>query len=264
MKTILAFARAAIGSNTEYRGAIAVWMAVSLIRLGVALFVWLTAGNQILGGYTKSEIIGYYTIVLFFDWTLMWNPFNPVASEIKSGQIVVYLLRPVSYIRSWLGREAGFKLVSLSILSVVAMAIFFVLKVAGLIPILRPYWNWLALSVAIPGAVTVSFLITMCMALLGFWFTEVRYINYVYWTFMPLLGGLFLPTSFLPPAVERLNWLLPFRYHLSLVMEIILNRLNLVETLESLILMGLWTTVLYKLYKFMWREGVKNYSAFGQ
>lgn len=264
MRTILAFVRAAVSSNLSYRGAIVVWMAVSLIRLGVALFVWLTAGNQILGGYTKPEIIGYYVIILFFDWTLMWNPFGPVASEIKSGQISAYLLRPISYVSSWLGREAGFKLVSLSILSVVAIAIFFILNAVGFLPTLHPNWSWLVLSIAIPGAVAVSFLITMCMALLAFWFTEVRYVNYVYWTFMPLLGGLFLPTSFLPPAVERINWFLPFRYHVSLVMEITLNRLNSVEILESLGLMGLWAAVLYKLYRLMWREGVKNYSAFGQ
>jgi len=264
MRTILAFARAMVSSNLSYRGAIVVWMVVSMIRLGVALFIWLAAGNQILGGYTKPEIIGYYVIILFFDWTLMWNPFNPIVSEIKSGQIMAYLLRPVSYVRSWLGKEAGFKLVSLSILSVIAIAIFFILSWIGLLPILHPNWGWLALSFAVPGAVAVSFLITMCMALLAFWFTEVRYVNYVYWTFMPLLGGLFLPTSFLPPVVERINWFLPFRYHLSLVMEIVLNRLNSVETLESLGLMGLWIAIFYRLYKFMWREGVKNYSAFGQ
>lgn len=241
-----------------------VWMVVSLIRLGVALFVWLTAGSQILGGYTKSEIIGYYVIILFFDWTLMWNPFGPVVNEIKSGQIAAYLLRPISYVHSWLGREAGFKLVSLSILSVAAIAIFFVLNAAGLLPILYPDWNWLALLVVIPGAVAVSFLITMCMALLAFWFTEVRYVNYVYWTLMPLLGGLFLPTSFLPAGIEKFNWLLPFRYHLSLSMEILLHRLTLTETIVSLGLMLIWVIALFRLYRVMWRNGVKNYSAFGQ
>lgn len=264
MKTILAFAKAAIHSNTAYRGAIVVWMIVSLIRIAVALFIWLTAENQVLGGYTKPEIISYYIIVMFFDWILMWTPFQSVTQEIKSGSIVSYLIKPVSYLKSWLGREFGFKIVAISILTIVGAPLIITLKSANIPIYLNPNWQWLFLILSIPGAIAISFLITMCMALLGFWFTEVRYVNYVYWTLMPLLGGLFLPTSFLPAGIEKFNWLLPFRYHLSLSMEILLHRLTPTETIVSLGLMSIWVIALFRLYLMIWRNGVKNYSAFGQ
>ena len=97
IRTVTVFARATVGANTAYRGAIVVWMTTSLLRVAVALFIWMSSGNSMLGGYPKSALVGYYLIAWVFDWLFMWNPFTPMSQEIQSGRILTYLVRPVSY-----------------------------------------------------------------------------------------------------------------------------------------------------------------------
>lgn len=264
IRTIRAFMKASIGSNTAYRGSIVIWMMTSMIRVGVALSIWLAASNTLAGGYTRLGIINYYMVSMFFEWILLWNPFYHISQEIKSGQIVTYLVRPVSFFYAWFGREAGFKTVAVFLFSIVGSITLILLQSMHFPIRIDPTISWVFLFAAIPGAILISFLTTMCMASLGFWLTEVRYINYVYWTFMPLMGGLFLPTSFFPAPLEQANRLFLFRYQLSFPLEILFNRLNIQETIISLVIMCLWIVFLSWLYKTLWREGVKVYSAFGQ
>lgn len=264
IRTVIAFARSAIGANTAYRGAIVVWMITSIVRIATALFVWMSSGNSTLGGYPRTALVGYYVVAWIFDWILMWNPFTPIVREIQTGQIVTYLIRPVSYFWANVGKEVGFKIMSLFFLGLFGAALSVALHNAGISLEILPGWDWLVLALAIPGTIAISFLLTMCMVSLGFWFTEVRYVNYLYWTIMPLLGGMFLPTSFLPASVERWNWLLPFRYHLSFPLEIVFHRLDAGQLMLSLVLMGLWVVILMRLYRMLWRNGVRAYAAFGQ
>lgn len=264
IRTIRSFMKAAIESNAAYRGAIVIWMLSSIVRIVVSLSLWLSASNALAGGYTKSGIINYYVMSMFLEWVLLWNPFYPISQEIKSGQVVTYLIRPVSFFYAWLGRETGFKIVATIMLSLIGIPLLTILNHVGLPLHFYPNASWFFLFIAIPGAILTSFLITMCMSLLAFWLTEVQYVNYVYWTLMPLFGGLFLPVSFLPNALERLNKLFLFRYQLSFPLEILFNRLGVQEIIVSSGIMCIWIFSLTFLYRFLWKKGIRVYSAFGQ
>lgn len=264
MKTIAVFARATIGSNTAYRGAVVIWMLTSLVRIAVALFVWMSSGNSVLGGYPRSALVGYYLVAWVFDWLFMWNPFTPMVQEIQSGRILTYLVRPVSYLWASTGKEVGFKSIALVFLVPIGTGLAIAFGNMSIPIDIHGDWDWMFLAVAIPGTIAISFLLTMCMVTLAFWFTEVRHVNYLYWTVMPLLGGMFLPTSFLPRGLEHFNWLLPFRYHLSFPLEIVFHRLDATGLAISLLFMTLWIVILSSLYRYLWREGVKAYAAFGQ
>lgn len=263
MRIIKAFFITNLKNFSAYRGAIIIWTITSIISVGIGLLIWLSAGNSVVGGYTRNEIIGYYVALFFFDNFCGWFIFYAVHQDIRSGEINNYLIKPLSYIQSMLGKEAGHKIIS-NIIFFVAGALLVSILVKSDIHIqFTPHLQWLFLLIAIPSAIITSFLINFCMGLLGFWFTETDYVNYLYWTVLPLLGGYYLPVSFLPGAVEKLNWFLPFRYQLSLPLEILLNRLSLAQLLQSLFIMLIWNIILFKLYRIMWKKGLKSYSAFG-
>ncbi|MBI5356436.1 ABC-2 family transporter protein [Candidatus Collierbacteria bacterium] len=264
MKIFLAFAKASFGSNVTYRGAIVIWMLISLVRTGIALLMWLAAGNTIIGGYTREEIISYYVVIMFAEWFLMWNPFHPIAEEIRSGYILTMLIKPLNYAKAWFAKEAGFKFTAMGILAIAAIFVFSILKILNLRVILTPGWDWLLVIPAIFTGVVISFFTTMSMVTLAFWFTEVEYVNFLFWTIFIFIGGLWMPVSFLPNWLKTINMFLPFRYELSFPVEIIFHKTQGPELLVSLLMAGLWSIALLMLYRFLWKKGVKAYSAFGQ
>lgn len=263
MRIVKAFFITNLKNFSAYRGAIIVWTITGIISVGIGLLIWLSAGNSVVGGYTRNEIVSYYVALFFFDHICGWFIFSGVRHNIQLGEINNFLVKPLSYIQAKVGDETSFKIVSLVIISIAGAILVPTLIGNGVHIQFYPDIRWLFLLLAIPGAIITSFLFNFCMGLLGFWFTETNYVNYLYWTVLPLLGGYFLPTSFLPQTLERLNWFLPFRYQLSLPLEILLNRLPLSQLLQSLLIMFIWNIILFKLYKIMWKKGLRSYSAFG-
>lgn len=264
MKIFWAFAKASFGSNVTYRGAIVVWMLISLIRTGIALLMWLASSNAVIGGYTKEEIISYYVVIMFAEWFLMWNPFHPIAEEIRSGYILTLLIKPLNYAKAWFAKEAGFKITAMGILAVATVFVFSMLKILNLHIKLIPGWDWLLVIPAMITGIIISFFTTMSMVTLAFWFTEVEYVNFLFWTIFIFLGGLWMPVSFLPGWAKTINMFLPFRYELSFPMEILFHKIGGAELLISLLMAGFWSIALWTLYKFLWKKGVRAYSAFGQ
>jgi len=239
-------------------------MLISLVRTGIALLMWLAAGNAVIGGYTKEEIISYYVVIMFAEWFLMWNPFHPIAEEIRSGYILTMLIKPLNYAKAWFAKEAGFKFTAMGILVIAAIFVFAMLKILNLRVILIPGWDWLLIIPALFAGVAISFFTTMSMVILAFWFTEVEYVNFLFWTIFIFLGGLWMPVSFLPGWLKTINMFLPFRYELSFPVEIIFHKIAGAELWTSLFMAGFWSVALLMIYRFLWKKGVKAYSAFGQ
>lgn len=264
MHIIKAFFITNLKNFAAYRGAIIIWTITSIISVGIGLLIWLSAGNDVVGGYTRHQIVSYYVASFFFNELCGWFIFGAIRREIQTGEIINYLVKPISYFKATLGKEAGFKVVSIVIVFLSGAILVPTLIRNGVHIQFYPDVRWIFLLLAIPGAIIISYLINFCIGLLGFWFTETDYVNYLYWTVLPLLGGYYLPVSFLPEILEKFNWFLPFRYQLSLPLEILLNRLSLSQLLSSLAIMLVWNFLLFKLYQFMWRRGLKSYSAFGQ
>ena len=178
-------------------------MLISLIRTGIALLMWLASSNAVIGGYTKEEIISYYVVIIFAEWFFMWNPFHPIAEEIRSGYILTLLVKPLNYAKAWFAKEAGFKITAMGILSVAAVFVFSMLKILNLHIKLIPGWDWLFSHSGHDRRRNNFFFTTMSMVTLAFWFTEVEYVNFLFWTIFIFLGGLWMLRShFFPVGLE--------------------------------------------------------------
>jgi ABC-2 type transport system permease protein len=80
---------------------------------------------------------------------------------------------------------------------------------------------------------------------------------------MVMFGGVIAPLELFPPAAARLAAILPFRYMLSLPVELLLGRLTGSDRLAALGIQILWLAVFIGIYRLLWRIGLKHYSAVG-
>ena len=100
-------------------------------------------------------------------------------------------------------------------------------------------------------------------ALAAFWTTRINAINQTYNVTFIFLSGFFAPLTVMPQSVQILANLLPFRWLLAFPIELLLGRLTLQETLVGFAMQLLWLLITLTLLSFVWRAGVKQYSAVG-
>lgn len=262
MRKFIALCRAGILVTLTYRIPLLVWNVGDLISLMTIVAVWLSvSANQTIGGYSKPELIQYYVSVLFLQWIVGWHVFYPVKEEIRDGSIILWLLKPFSYYWNKFSQELGWHIVS-SIVGVLTVSVVVVLlgvKISLAIFSIK----FLLILLAIILSCILCYTISLCLALICFWLTEVDGIYSLFFISMFIFGGQGIPLSFFP---ESLRWLvnnLPFRYLFSFPLEIYLNKITGFQISQAFIVGVIWIIFFGLIYKYSWKYGLKRFTAFG-
>ena len=243
-----------------------VWIFSNLVFLTVIVSVWLSANSsQSLGGYSTSELIGYYLAGFFLHWVVNWLPFYSTADEIKSGEIIASsLTKPFSFYWRKFSEEAGWHSFAVILGMTLTLVLAVILQQQQLIAFGFSWDNLLLAIAAIVLAIFLVFGFSLCLGLLAFWFTEVWTVDTLFWAGRNFLGGWYLPISFFPGAFQTMIRILPFRYLFSFPLEIFLGKLSLTEIVFGMAISLFWILFFSLLYKVMWERGRKAYTAFGQ
>lgn len=266
MKDFLAFFTIHLKDQASYRAAMVIFFLGTLFHIGVAILVWLNAQNTQFSGYTKPELLTYYLLFLVLDAILGWYVLHPVANQIIDGQILSYMLKPVSYIKAWIGMETSWKVTGafVYILGSLTLTLILLSQHVQLAPLSLSMTEVGLAVLAGLFAIALTFLLNFILGLLAFWFTEVQFIDYIYFTIIPFLTGELMPNTFLPPIVQLVNQYLPFRYHMSFVLEILLHKTGGMELVKGFVISGVWVVFYIFLAQFVWKKGTRAYMAFGQ
>jgi len=146
--------------------------------------------------------------------------------------------------------------------------------------ILIPIWFVLALlfkpdfaSVSINGILLsipalmlgymVNFLLSGMLSSLAFWTTRVYSIHEFYYALALLFSGQFVPLQLMPEVIQNIARFLPFQLLIYVPVQIIQGNLNTNEIIQGYIAGVIWLAIALALFRFVWREGVKRYSAVG-
>jgi viologen exporter family transport system permease protein len=180
-----------------------------LFILYVFVQLWTAAyggdGSRVIAGFTLKQIVWY---LVFTEALTMAGPplCARIEEEVKNGDIAVKLTRPLSYVgyhySSYL-TEALFRF---------AVHLFAGCLIAWpLVGAPGFGFGWIGLLSLSAGALTVSFLLNMIVALLAFWVEETRGIEFVLQKLQFTIGGMLLPIDLMPEWLQRICAWLPFQ-----------------------------------------------------
>ena len=109
----------------------------------------------------------------------------------------------------------------------------------------------------------LQFFISYAMAMLAFWLLEISTFIFILFAFEYLASGHLFPLDILPPMIRQILYLTPFPYQMYFPISIYLGKAAGVELWRGLAIQFLWVIATYAFARFMWRRGIKRYSAFG-
>lgn len=252
-----------IQNAIAYRGPMIFWILGALIQALIPIALWLTLQpGTLIGSYSKSGIITYYILAFILGRFLAWYPANWIRDEIKSGEIVgTVILKPINLFKRTFAGEAAWHTVSFSFEFFISIAILYVFR--EYFVFLVTWSNLVPIIFAVTLALFITLTISTCVGLLAFWLTEVEIVDAIFWVLLSIFGGYAVPLTFFPKNLQGLIDLLPFRYMFSFPLEIYFGKVSSTQMFYGFLVGSVWLVVLYLTYRWMWRNGLKVYTAWG-
>ncbi|MCU0514462.1 MAG: ABC-2 family transporter protein [Anaerolineae bacterium] len=254
--------KTALAVQLQYRVALAIWMLGLVLEPIIYLSVWtaVAAGSGgVVNGFTVSDFAAYYIVLLVVQhFTQIWHMWE-FDWVIRQGILSGRLLRPIHPIHNDAAENIMYKLLMLVVVvpSVVLLVLLFQ-------PVLNPpLWSALAFVPALLLAGVLAFLVGWCVALAAFWTTRTFAINQVYFIAMFFFSGQVAPLALMPPLLQTLATLLPFRWMVAFPTELLLGRLTVEAALAGFAAQAGWIALSAVFTLLAWRAGIKRYTAMG-
>jgi len=204
----------------------------------------------------------YYLLVAVVDVLTAVNEDDwQIAADIREGNISQFLLKPVDYLWYRLCLFFSGRIAFIAVAAVPLVVFIFCFRQYLLPP---PNLSvCLVFPISLLLTALLQFFISYAMAMLAFWLLEISTFIFILFAFEYLASGHLFPLDILPPAVREALFFTPFPYQLYFPISVYLGKSAGLEMWRGLIIQFLWVVAAYVFARWMWRRGIKKYSAFG-
>ncbi|HEY3763266.1 MAG TPA: ABC-2 family transporter protein [Verrucomicrobiae bacterium] len=254
-----------IQNNLTYRFNYLTRTLFSFIPLFAMLSLWqkiYSGGSASHSGWTKAQMVFYYLMVAVVDvFTAVNEDDWQIAADIREGAISQFLLKPIDYLWYRLclffsGRLAFIMMAAIPLaLFIFCYRSYFVLPANAAAAMVFP--------VSMLLTALLQFFISYGMAMLAFWLLEISTFIFILFAFEYIASGHLFPLSLLPAPLFHVIMFTPFPYQLYFPVSVYMGKITGTDLWSGLLMQFAWVLMAYTFARFMWRRGVRKYSAFG-
>lgn len=246
-----AFTATAFQSRLAYRNEIWAGMFGELVFMFARIAIWVSvfAGSASVDGVTLPQMITYALLagpLLYWDYSRL---LNDVGVAVKSGDVAVYLLKPLHYPFYLLANHCGNVVFDLLTVTLpVALVVAFTVGLAPPASLFHalaflPFW---ALSFML------LFLLTTLLGLAAFWLMTTQSLDWFFNSIMTLLSGGLVPLWFFPAWLAAIAGHLPFAWVSYYPAAVYVGKLGIAETLLYFAIGLAWLAALALALVWLW------------
>jgi ABC-2 type transport system permease protein len=221
-----------------------------------------TSGRDELEGYTRKQMIAYLLLVQISRmFSSMPGLAGGIARDIRDGSLKKYLLQPIDMIAYLLSYRAAHKMTYILATALPYALLFFFCRSA--------FDGWpdvvtlLAYLASLLLAFLVGFFFEVMIGMVGFWFLEVTSFLYVINTLNFFVSGHMFPLDLLPAGWVVVLKALPFQYLAYFPATVFLGKVQGEDLVYGLLTELAWVVLFCLLARWLYRLGLRRYSAFG-
>ncbi|MEW5869877.1 MAG: ABC-2 family transporter protein [Chloroflexota bacterium] len=247
----------------QYRANLLMYLLYWLVSPIIYLAVWTTIANSrgSVSGLTANDFATYYLTLLIVDQLTSDITIHILAYKIQDGTLSGELLRPVHPIlTNVLVNNLAFKALTFIVLIPIWLVLYLLFQPAyGMVTIQTVL---LALP-AVALGFGINFLLGASLTCLAFWTTRVYSLSEFYFALATLFSGQFVPLQLMPSVIQQAANFLPFQFYIYFPIQVILGRVPFEVYLRNLFIGLVWMALAYLLFRWIWRQGLKHFSAVG-
>jgi ABC-2 type transport system permease protein len=258
--------RASLKERMAYRGDFLLGTLLRFLPMVTTILLWRAvyagSGQKTQAGFSYDEMIAYLLLVnISRMFSSMPNLAGGIARDIREGTLKRYLIQPVDLIGYLIAYRVAHK---------VAYIITSALPYGLLFFLCRGYFDHFpdpstfgCFLISLILSFLVGFFFEVCVGMVGFWFLEVTSLLYIVMTLNFFISGQMLPLDLLPGGwATFLKWL-PFQYMAYFPAVVFLGKVEGAELLRGLLAEAAWAVGFMILARFLYRLGLRRYSAYG-
>jgi ABC-2 type transport system permease protein len=202
----LAFVRIGLCEAWVERGELVARLFYLPVVLGIFTALWRAVSGAGRGISADPGALVWYLATT--EWIFFSIPAlqHRLAEEVRRGDVAYQLARPISYLGAHWARALGHLALRLPVIGVAAAATAWTL--AGP-PQVEPRAAALALLLGF-GACVLGMLCNLLIGVASFWLEEIQPLQWIWNKLSFVFGGLMLPLSYCPPALQRFAEFTPF------------------------------------------------------
>jgi ABC-2 type transport system permease protein len=262
IRTYRALLVAQIQAASQYRVQSVLWMLLEVIRPVIFLAAWVAVANAQggrVGAYEVRDFAAYYiSLTLVLHLVFSWNAYD-FEYEVRQGRLSPKLLRPLHPLHYAVVENLVWKATTFVPL-LICLAIVIVTFEARFRT--TPAHLILFVPSVLLGA-ALSFISGWVLATTAFWTTRVHAVSTLWDRGVFIFAGMIAPIALLPGALQTLSLVLPFGYMLGVPAEILRGGVDVPTALMLMAGQGIWLLVFYVALHYVWRAGVRRYTAVG-
>jgi ABC-2 type transport system permease protein len=247
----------------QYRANLIMYLLYWLVSPIIYLAVWTSIANSkgSVSGFTANDFVTYYMTLLVVDQITSNIVIHTFAYKVQDGTLAGELIRPIHpMLTNALVNNIAFKALTIIGFIPIWIILFF---------LYRPDYSHLTLTgilIAIPAMIMgflVGFLLSAAITSLAFWTTRVYSIHEFYYAMILLFSGQFVPLPLMPKLIQDVAQYLPFQLLIYFPIQLILGKLSSAQIIQGYVVGTIWLLVAISVFNWIWRNGVKRFSAVG-
>lgn len=253
-----AFARTAFQAQFAYRSQVWAGLFGQFVTVFAKVAIWRSVygGATSIDGITLADMVTYALIggSVHAAWPYH-DLLNAVSRSIKTGDVAVYLLKPLRYPLYLFANECGNLAFRLPVVVMPTVAV--IAAMYGMLPPASLFHG--VMFVAFWGlAFLLVFLMACACGLIAFWLMTAFSLDWFLGGILSILSGSLIPLWFFPPAVAAVVGILPFAYIAYFPMAVYLGKLDTGATLVTFAIGFGWAALLAIAVAALWARAARR------
>jgi len=256
MSAYTAFARSSFQSQLAYRNEVWANIFGKLVQVFARVAIWLAVyagvGATVVDGVSLQQMITYALLGgAVMGATRPERVINEIGRSLKTGDVAVWLLKPLSYPLYLFANESGsfvYRLLTQVIPTIAFTALFY-----GMLPP-ESLFHGAMFLVFWAMSFVLLFLMSAFCGLVAFWLMTSFSLDWMFGALLTLFSGLMVPFWFYPEPLATIARHLPFGWVVYYPNAVYLGRLSVPETWLYLGFGLCWTALFFVGVLWLWRR----------
>jgi ABC-2 type transport system permease protein len=241
----------------EYRAELLFWVLSGILPF-ILIGVWSKAAQTGQFGLTPLEFTRYFLAVfLVRQFTVVWVIWE-FEREVLQGKLSFRLLQPLDPGWHHFASHFAERFARLPFALILIGLFFLLYPKAVWIPSLP---SLLLFVIGVSLAFTLRFVMQYTFAMFAFWIERASAIEQFWFLLYLFLSGLIAPLEIFPPLVREVVMWTPFPYMIHFSASILVGLP--VDLFKSFLMMLGWILFFFRLNRWLWHKGLKQYSGMG-
>jgi ABC-2 type transport system permease protein len=222
-----------------------------------------TTGKQQLSGFSFDEMVAYLLLVhISRMFSSMPGLAAGIARDVREGTLKKYLIQPIDMIGYLISYRAAHKMAYIAT-SALPYGLLFLLCWPYFASISLTTPQVIAYVISLLLGFLIGFFFEASIGMVGFWFLEVTSLLYIVNTLNFFVSGQMFPVDLLPHPWDKVLKALPFQYMAYFPAAILLGKVKGAQLIYGLVVEAAWVLGFIVLSRWLYRLGLRRYSAYG-